>query len=280
MDISWKWKRNTLAMISLSKHLKTILFYIFIFIAVFIVMGTLSLIFFDIVSNGIKGINLKFLAEMMPILWNTLQLVIFSLLFSVPIALMAVLYLVEYAKAEWFVLIIRFASSILSGVPSIVYGLVGMGLFVRFLGLGLSLYAGSLTVALLILPTLIRTFEDAIKSVPSTYKSAALSLGASQLRALFTVVLPAAKTSLLSAVMLALGRVVGETAALILTMGTVNSLIKTVWDSGRTLSINMFVLAKESVSLTEAYASAFVLLITVFIINIVANFFTGEQRHG
>ncbi|NIZ19143.1 phosphate ABC transporter permease PstA [Entomospira culicis] len=249
-------------------------------LALVIVIGSLGLIFFDIIFNGIKSINATFLKGVIPILMNTLQLVFFSLLFSVPIALMAVLYLVEYAKSEGFVRIIRFASGILAGVPSIIYGLVGMGLFVRVMGFGLSLYAGSLTVALLILPMLIRMFEDAIKAVPSTYKSAALSLGASQLRALFTVVLPASRTSLLSAIMLALGRVVGETAALILTLGTANAVIKGIWDSGRTLSINMFVLAKESVSLSEAYASALVLLLAVFLINTLANLLTGGKEHA
>jgi phosphate transport system permease protein len=267
-------------MISLKKRLWTAWLYLLVFVALFITVGSLGLIFVDIIFNGVQGINSSFIAGIIPILINTLQLVALALLFSVPIALMSVLYLIEYAKVQWFIRTIRFAAGVLAGVPSIIYGLVGMGIFVRFMGLGLSLYAGSLTVALLILPMLIRTFEDAILAVPSTYKSAALSLGASKLRALFTVVLPAAKTSLLSAVMLALGRVVGETAALILTLGTASALIRSVWDSGRTLSINMFVLAKESISLTEAYASALVLLVVVFLINTIANFIVREQKHG
>ncbi|NIZ40955.1 phosphate ABC transporter permease PstA [Entomospira entomophila] len=267
-------------MVPIRKKLWIGFLYLLVIFAVFLVIGVLGLIFFDIISKGIQGVNRAFIINTLPILWNTLQLIFFTFLFSVPIALMAVLYLVEYAKAEWFVKLVRFASGILAGVPSIIYGLVGMGLFVRMFGLGLSLYAGALTVGLLILPMLIRAFEDAIRAVPSTYKSAALSLGASQLRALFTVVLPAARTSLLSAIMLALGRVVGETAALILTLGTANALIRSIWDSGRTLSLNMFVLAKESISLTEAYASAMVLLLMVFLINMIANLLTGDGRHG
>jgi phosphate transport system permease protein len=249
------------------------------YLAVIVVIGLFLLIFGDVFLKGIVGFDGAFLKRVFPMVMNTLLLVALSMAISVPLALATVLYLREYAKMKWFVQMVRFCADALAGVPSIIFGLVGMSFFVRRFGFGFSLYSGAFTIAILILPTLLRTFEEALVSVSSGYKMAALSLGASKFRALTTVVIPAAKTPILSGIMLALGRVVGETAALVLTMGTAQGLVRSGWDSGRTLSVHMFLIAKESVTMTEAYASALLLLGIVWLINILANKMAGDA-HG
>jgi phosphate transport system permease protein len=181
--------------------------------------------------------------------------------------------MVEYAKkGNKIVSIVRVTAETLSGIPSIVYGLFGMIFFVGVCHFGNSLLAGALTVAIMVLPTVMRTTEEALISVPNSYREGSFGLGAGKLRTVFKVVLPSAVPGILSGIILATGRIVGETAALIYTAGTVAKVPESVFDSTRTLAVHMYNLSKEGLNTNQAYATAVVLLIVVILINMLSNF--------
>ena len=166
--------------------------------------------------------------------------------------------------------LIRLTAETLSGIPSIVYGLFGLLFFVTYLGWGYSLIAGAATLSIMILPLIMRTTEEALKSVPDTYREASFGLGAGRLRTIFRIVLPAAVPGILAGVILAVGRIVGETAALIYTAGTVAQMPESIMSSGRTLALHMYTLSSEGLHTNEAYATAVVLLLLVLGINTVS----------
>jgi len=206
--------------------------------------------------------------SLFPAIVTTLEMTFLSLLIAVPLGLGAAIFLVEYAKrGNRMVSAIRLAAETLSGIPSIVYGLFGMLFFVTWIGWGFSLIAGACTLAIMILPLLIRSTEEALQAIPDTYREASFGLGAGRLRTVFKVVLPSAVPGILAGVILAIGRIVGETAALIYTAGTVAQIPGNLLASGRTLAIHMYALSKEGLHSNEAYATAVVLLITVLLIN-------------
>lgn len=206
--------------------------------------------------------------SMFPAFVNTVIIAVLSLLFSVPLGVFTAIYLVEYAKrGSKIVEVIRVTAETLSGIPSIVYGLFGMLFFVYYLKMGTSIIAGSLTLTIMILPLIIRTTEEALIAVPDAYREASFGLGAGKIRTVFKAVLPSAVPGILAGVILAAGRIVGETAALLYTSGTVANLPKSVMSSGRTLALHMYVLSGEGLYFDEAYATAVVLLITVLLIN-------------
>lgn len=179
----------------------------------------------------------------------------------------AAIYLVEYAKkGNKLVGIIRVTAETLSGIPSIIYGLFGMLFFVTALKWGYSMMAGAATLAIMVLPVIMRTTEEALLCVPDSFREGSFGLGAGKLRTIFKIVLPSAIPGILSGIILAIGRIVGETAALIYTSGTVANLAG-FFDSGRTLAIHMYSLSREGMHTNEAYATAVVLLIVVLIIN-------------
>ena len=191
--------------------------------------------------------------SMMPAIINTITMVLLALLFSVPFGIGAAIYLVEYAKkGNKLVELVRITAETLTGIPSIIYGLFGMLFFVTALHWGYSMLAGAATLAIMVLPVIMRTTEEA--------------LGAGKLRTIFKIVLPTAIPGILSGIILAIGRIVGETAALIYTAGTVAEAAG-VMDSGRTLAIHMYSLSREGLHTNEAYATAVVLLIVVLLIN-------------
>ena len=190
-----------------------------------------------------------------------------ALLLAVPLGLFTAVYLNEYAKrGSKLVSVIRITTETLSGIPSIVYGLFGMLFFVTRLHWGYSLLAGAMTLAIMILPLIMRTAEEAFIAVPDSFREGSFGLGAGRLRTVFRIVLPAAAPGILSGVILGIGRIVGETAALIFTAGTMAQL-PGLFQSGRTLAIHMYVLSGEALHMKEAQATAVVLLIVVLIMN-------------
>lgn len=192
---------------------------------------------------------------------------VLALLLAVPFGVGAAIYLVEYArKGNKLVGIIRVTAETLSGIPSIIYGLFGMLFFVTALKWGYSMMAGSATLAIMVLPVVMRTTEEALLSVPDSFREGSFGLGAGKLQTIFWIVLPAAIPGILSGIILAVGRIAGETAALIYTSGTVASMAGLL-DSGRTLAVHMYSLSREGMHTNEAYATAVVLLVTVLVIN-------------
>ena len=205
--------------------------------------------------------------SMVPAMITTVQITLLSLLIAVPLGLFTAIYLNEYAsRGNRLVHIIRITTETLSGIPSIVYGLFGMLFFVTYLRWNYSLLAGAMTLAIMILPLIMRTAEEALMSVPDTFREGSFGLGAGRLRTVFRIVLPSAMPGILSGVILGIGRIVGETAALIFTAGTMAQ-IPGLMQSGRTLAIHMYVLSGEGLHMNEAYATAVVLLLVVLLMN-------------
>lgn len=207
-------------------------------------------------------------ASLMPALVNTVIMTFLSLLIAVPFGIFSAIFLVEYAKrGNRFVEIIRLTTETLQGIPSIVYGLFGMLFFVSTCGWGFSILAGAFTLSIMVLPLIMRSTEEALKAVPDSYREGSFGLGAGKLRTVFRIVLPSAIPGILAGVILAIGRIVGETAALIYTAGTVADFPKGVMSSGRTLAVHMYNLASEGLYMDQAYATAVILLVLVVGIN-------------
>ena len=211
--------------------------------------------------------------SMMPAIVNTVVMTFLTVLIAVPIGVGSAIYLVEYAlRGNKLVKIIRLTTETLSGIPSIVYGLFGYLMFKEFFKWGYSMMGGILTLSIMILPLIIRTTEEALKSVPDSYREGSFGLGAGKLRTVFKIILPSAIPGILSGVILAIGRITGETAALIYSAGTVAGLPEDLFSSGRTLAIHMYVLSNEGLYVNQAYATAVVLLIVVILLNALSSF--------
>lgn len=207
-------------------------------------------------------------ASLMPALVNTIIMTLLSLLIAVPLGIFSAIFLVEYAKrGNKFIEVIRLTTETLQGIPSIVYGLFGMLFFVTTCGWGFSILAGAFTLSIMVLPLIMRSTEEALRAVPDSYREGSFGLGAGKLRTVFRIVLPAAVPGILAGVILAIGRIIGETAALIYTAGTVADFPKSVMSSGRTLAVHMYNLASEGLYMDQAYATAVVLLVVVVLIN-------------
>lgn len=244
--------------------------------AAFITFSMLFLIVAYILVRGIPYLKpslfaLKYTTEnvsLLPAIITTLIMTILSLLIAGPIGIFTGFYLVEYAKTgNKLVEIIRITAETLSGIPSIVYGLFGLLFFVTTLGWGFSIIAGAFTLSIMILPLIMRATEEALLAVPNLLREASFGLGAGRLRTIFRIVLPAAMPGILAGIILSIGRIVGETAALIYTAGTVAKIPHNLFDSGRTLAIHMYALSSEGLFTNQAYATAVVLLILVVCIN-------------
>ena len=206
--------------------------------------------------------------SMTPAIINTLLMTLLSLLVCVPLGIGAAIWLTEYApRGSRLVKLVRMTAETLSGIPSIIYGLFGSLFFVVAMGMGLSLLSGALTLSIMVLPTIMRTTEEALLAVPDSYREGSFGLGAGRLRTTFKVVLPSAVPGILSGVILAIGRIVGETAALIYTAGTVPEAPESLLDSTRTLAVHMYTISTEGLYIDESYATAVVLLAMVLLIN-------------
>lgn len=241
----------------------------------------LAFILLYILIKGIPNLSLSLFAteynsenvSLFPALVNTLTMTGLSLLLAVPVGIFSAIYLVEYAKrGNKLVKVVRITAETLSGIPSIVYGLFGYLLFVTKLKWSYSILAGAFTLAIMILPVIMRTTEEALKSVNDMYREASFGLGAGRLRTVFKVVLPSAVPGILAGIILSVGRIVGETAALIYTAGTVAKIPKDVMSSGRTLSVHMYALWNEGLNVNQSYATAVVLIIIVVGLNALSNY--------
>ena len=258
-----------------------------------------------VLVRGIPHISWKFLSTtasvlkktdgILPAILNTLYVIVLTLLIVLPLGVGAAVYLTEYASNRRLIEVIEFTNETLAGIPSIIYGLVGMLVFSQALGFQTCLLSGSLTLAIMILPLIMRTTEEALKSVPDSYREGSFGLGAGRLRTVFRIVLPSAMPGILAGIILAIGRIVGETAALLYTAGTVANYPRAVapagsnWlqqglsvfmSSGRTLSLHMYVLSGEALYIDQAYATAVVLLVVVIGINALSSLIAKKITKG
>ena len=249
--------------------------------AALITVCTLAFLLIYILVKGIPYLTPSLFAweynsenvSLMPALINTILMTALSLVIAVPLGIFAAIYLVEYAKrGNKIVELVRITAETLTGIPSIVYGLFGFLLFGVALKWGYSMLGGALTLAIMILPTIMRTTEEALKAVPDSYREGSFGLGAGRLRTVFQVVLPSAVPGILAGVILAVGRIVGETAALMYTAGTVAGIPANIMGSARTLSVHMYVLTNEGLYTNQSYATAVVLLVIVVLINALSGF--------
>lgn len=261
---------------SYRKHPGSLVLFLLVCLAALITAAALAFVVGYILVKGVPHLSLslfewKYTTEnvsLMPALINTLFMTVLALLFAVPIGIGAAIYLTEYAgRGNRLVNLMRITAETLSGIPSIVYGLFGSLFFVKALHMGLSLLSGSLTLAIMILPLIMRTTEEALLAVPDSYREGSFGLGAGRLRTVARVVLPSAIPGILSGVILGIGRIVGESAALIFTAGTVAEVAGSLFDSARTLAVHMYSISGEGLYLDETYATAVVLLAVVIAIN-------------
>ncbi|MDY4195289.1 MAG: phosphate ABC transporter permease PstA [Bariatricus sp.] len=260
-----------------------------VLLSAFLTFAVLLFLIAYILINGIPYISGDLFAleynsdnvSLFPALINTVAMTLLSLIIAVPLGIFSAIFLVEYAKkGNRFIGVIRLTTETLSGIPSIVYGLFGLLFFVTTLKWGLSLLAGAFTMAIMILPLVMRTTEEALKSVPDSFREGSFGLGAGKLRTIFRIVLPSAVPGILAGVILAIGRIVGETAALMYTSGTVAQIPKNVMGSGRTLALHMYVLANEGLHTDKAYATAVILLILVIGINMLSGVIAKKITKG
>ena len=252
-------------------------------------VGVLAMLIGYILVKGIPNLTPSLFAwkyntenvSMLPAFINTILMVLLSLLIAAPVGIASAIYLVEYAKrGNKFVELIRLTTETLQGIPSIVYGLFGSLFFVYALGWGLSLLSGACTLAIMILPLIMRTTEEALKAVPDSYREGSFGLGAGRVRTVFCIILPAAVPGILAGVILAIGRIVGESAALIFSAGTMAAVPGSVFDSARTLSVHMYCLYSEGLYTNQAAATAVILLLIVIVINWVSNFVAKKITKG
>lgn len=272
---------------SIMKKLKEYLnrplsFAVFLLIIISTVITALTVVFIIgyIFIKGVPNLSLDLFSlkysssnqSMLPSIINTVYLTVLTLLLSVPIGIFSAIYLAEYSrKNSFFVKIINIANETLSGIPSIVYGLFGFLAFVISKKWGYSLLAGVITLAIMVLPIIIRTSQEAMLGVDDTFREASYGLGAGKLRTVFKIVLPSAMPGILSGIILAIGRIVGETAALIYTAGTVPEAATKLTSSSRTISVHLYCLLNEGLYTKQAYATAVVLIVFVVIINALSN---------
>lgn len=260
---------------------RSLLLLIAVSLAAFITMAALLVIIAYILIKGIPHLTPSLFAwtynsenvSLLPALINTLEMTLLSLLLAVPVGIGAAVYLTEYAgRGNKLVSAVQVTAETLSGIPSIVYGLFGALFFVKYLDMGLSLLSGGMTLAIMILPVIMRTTQEALIAVPDSYREGSFGLGAGKLRTVFRIVLPSAIPGILSGVILGIGRIVGESAALIFTAGTVAQAAASVFDSARTLSVHMYVISGEGLYIDQTYATAVVLLVVVILINALSGF--------
>ena len=272
-----------------NRHLGSKILKGLVFLSAGITFTILLLLIGYILVQGIPHLTLDLFSpeyttdnqSVIPALINTVIMTVVSLLVAVPVGIFSAIFLVEYSgKGNKFVDLVRMTTETLQGIPSIIYGLFGMLFLVYRLKLDYSILSGALTLAIMILPLIMRTTEEALKSVPDLYREGSFGLGAGKLRTVFRIVLPSAAPGILAGIILAIGRIVGETAALIYTAGTMAKVPSSLLGSGRTLAIHMYLLSSEALYLPQAYATAVVLLVLVIGINAFSNFVANRLTKG
>jgi len=249
-----------------------------IFLFSFITIGVLVLILAYVISQGISHINWSFISDIynankgkygiFPMIVNTVLIVLLTVVIAAPVGICSAIYLVEYSKPGKIVSLIRFTTESLAGIPSIIYGIFGFIFFGITMNLKFSLLSGAFTLSIMVLPTIIRTTEESLKAVPISFKEGSLALGATKLTTIARVILPCAIPGILTAVILSVGRIVGETAALIFTFGQGLDIVDSPFRPGSTLSVHLYILSTEGLSLKQAFATATILIIVVALINL------------
>jgi len=243
---------------------------------------TVSILFFILIfilKNGLRAVNIPFLTSnpknmgrsggIFSTIIGTIALTMMAILIATPLGVGSAIYLTEYTRENRITRIIRFGAECLAGIPSIIFGLFGFILFVTKLKFGWSILSGSLTLAFMILPTIIRTSEEAMKCVPSSYREVSYSLGTTKWQMVTKVVLPSALPGIVTGVILSVGRSIGETAAVIFTAGSALRIPTSIFSSSRTMAVHFYILAREGISLSNAYGTAAVLIIAILMINII-----------
>jgi phosphate transport system permease protein len=254
------------------------------------IIGLLIAIIVFILFRGLRVVNLSFLAEipremgqqggiLTPII-GTVAVTLLAVVIAMPFGIGTAYYLAEYTKGGIVTRIIRFCTESLAGIPSIVYGLFGLIFFVTTMGLGWSILSGGLTVAIMILPTIIRTSEEAIRSVPQTYREVSFTLGATKWQTIRRAVTPSAIRGIANGIILSIGRCVAETAAVMLTAGTVLSMPDSIFSSSRTMALHFYLLAMEGIAMENAFGTAAILIILILFINIAANVLINRMARG
>lgn len=262
---------------------------ILVLLSAVVTVGALIALIGYILVMGIPNLHLSLFeweynsvnVSMMPAIINTVFMTALSLVIAVPLGVFSAIYLVEYAKrGSKLVSVVRITAETLSGIPSIVYGLFGYLMLVIACGFKYSILSGGLTLSIMILPVIMRTTEEALKAVPDSYREGSFALGAGRLRTVFRIVLPPAVPGILSGIILGMGRVVGETAALMYTAGTVPGVADSLFSSGRTLSVHMYLLLSEGLYTDQAYGTAVVLLIMVVLLNGISGLVAKKLTKG
>ncbi|MEA4921901.1 MAG: phosphate ABC transporter permease PstA [Eubacteriaceae bacterium] len=265
----------------MSKQIKSKLYFGGIWLVAAVTLAALIIIIGFILVKGVPHITWTFLSEepsmmgkeggILSVIVGTLYVTAVAVIIATPIGVAGAVYFTEYAKEGRIIKVIRFFTEVLAGIPSIIFGLFGFAFFVVFLGMGWSIIACGLTLAIMILPTIIRSTEEALKTVPLAYREGSLSMGATKWYTILKVVLPCCRNGILTGVILGLGRAIGETAAVMLTVGGALNMPVSVMDSTRTMALHLYTLASEGLSDNKTYATAALLIIIVLIINTAAN---------
>lgn len=267
----------------------------FMYAATTIILLFLAFLIGYILFRGLPNITIQFLTSkpslvretigILPNILNTVYIILMTIIVVLPIGIGSAVYLNEYAKNKRLVSLIELATETLAGIPSIIYGLVGMLIFVRFFSFGTSLVAGAMTLAIMTLPTIIRTVQESLKTVPDSYREGALGLGSGKWHMIRTVVLPSSIDGIVTGCILSIGRIVGESAALLFTAGMANEIIGFLSaplpnNAGSTLTVALYMYAKERGEFNIAFAIAAILLILTFIINLAAKFAAYKFKKG
>lgn len=256
-----------------------------LWLSAILTVATLVVIVGYIFYKGMNLISVEFIfgdyspsggGGILPMIVTTIYTIVISLLIATPIGILAAVYLQEYAKQGRLIRIIRFATESLTGIPSIIYGLFGAVFFVTVLKMGMSIIAASLTLTIIVLPVIIRTTEEALKTVPLTYREGSLALGTTKLQTLYKVILPSAMPGILSGIILSIGRIVGESAAIFLTAGTVAAMPENIFSSARTLTVHSFLVTQESGDIELAAAVGIVLIVIILVLNLSATFISKK----
>lgn len=280
---------------SKSRKAKEAVVKFFMYAAAAIIILTLASLIGYIVYRGVPKLTWELVsskpslirerAGILPNILNTLYIIIMTLIFALPLGVGAAIYLNEYAKNKRLVRAIELAAETLSGIPSVIYGLAGMLIFVQFFSLGTSLIAGALTLVIMTLPTIIRTVQESLKTVPDSYREGALALGSGKWRMIRTVVLPSASDGIVTGCILSVGRIVGESAALLFTAGMANEIINFFeaplpGNAGSTLTVSLYMYAKERGDFDTAFSIALILLVLTFLINTAAKLAAKKSEKG
>ena len=251
----------------------------------FLTVSVLVVIVGYIFMKGYKHISFDFIfgdysatggGGIWPMIVTTLYTIGISLLIATPIGILAAVYLQEYAKQGKMVKLIRYATESLTGIPSIIYGLFGAVFFVTSLKLGMSIIAGSLTLAIIVLPVIIRTTEESLKTVPRSYREGSLALGGTKLQTLYKVIVPSAMPGILAGIILSIGRIIGESAAIFLTAGTVAAMPDSIFSSARTLTVHSYLVTQESGDIGLAAAIGIVLIVIILALNLSATYISKK----